>query len=221
MLSAQTTFIQFAVVFGVSVERPGIDDIGAFVELLVRSNKATSTVKNYISAIKQFYEEQGSRWMSAMFRSVKWKAMLRGLVYTSRPCVDARTAMRKEDLEAMVRRCRMDVGLLPLQVALVFGYFGYVRISNLVPETLSAFDPERSTTWADVIPKKEGLILMLKWTKSLQVQVGATPVPLSALPGALLCPMEAWRKYSEALPVVTVRCRKVHRCSSQPICHKE
>ena len=71
--------------------------------------------------------------------------------------------MDRADLGAMAMCCATRVGLLPLRVALVFGYFGYLRISNMVPETLAAFDLDRSTTWADVIPKKEGIILMLKW----------------------------------------------------------
>ena len=194
--SAQTTFIQF------TVERPSVDDIGAFVELLVRSKKATNTIKNYISAIKQMYDEHGASQMACVFRSVAWRTMIKGLMYTSRPCIDARTAMDRADLEAMVMCCATKVGLLPLRVALVFGYFGYLRISNMVPETLTAFDPDRSTTWAEVIPKKEGIILMLKWTKSLQVQIGATPVPLPALPGSILCPVKAWKSYTDVLPAI-------------------
>ena len=201
-MSAQLTFLQFVVVFGVNAKKPQVDDVGAFVELLVRSKKATGTIRNYISAIKQFYIEYGSNDTLSVFQSAAWKTMLRGLTYTSRPCVDARTAMTREDLERMIMCCGRGKEFLPLKVALIFGYFGYLRISNLVPETRSTFDPDRSTTWADVIPRKEGIILMLKWTKSLQSQVGATPVPLSVLPGSILCPVGAWEQYVSALPVV-------------------
>ena len=128
--------------FGVEVDRPGIDDIGAFVELLVRSNKATNMIKNYVFAIKQMYDEAGTGVTDPVFCSTAWRTMLRGLSYTSRPCVDARSAMTRADLEVMVRFCATKEDLLPLRVALVFGYFGYLWISNLVPETLSSFNPE-------------------------------------------------------------------------------
>ena len=205
LTSAQVTFFQFSVVFGVDPRKPSIDNIGAFVELLVRSDKAPGTIRNYISAIKQFYEEAGAIHLDPMFQSLVWKAMIRGLVLTARPRMDARAAMARPDLEAMVTRCNAERGLLPLKVALIFGYLGYLRISNLAPETLTSFDPSRATTWADIIPKKEGVMVLLKWTKTLQAQKGVTPVPLPALPGSILCPLAAWRQYVLALPDVSER----------------
>ena len=34
------------------------------------------------------------------------------------------------------------------------------------------------------------------------MQIGATPVPLPALPGSILCPVKAWQCYTDVMPAV-------------------
>ena len=99
-------------------------------------------------------------------------------------------------------RCDAERELLPLHLALVFGYFGYLRISNLAPDTIAGFDPSRNTCWSDVLLAKEGIMLILRWSKTLQAESGSTPIPLPAIPDSQLCPVLAWERYVGALPMV-------------------
>ena len=85
-------------------------------------------------------------------------------------------------------------------MALVFGYFCYLRVSNLAPDIAINFDTTRNTTWADIIPTKEGLIIELKWTKTLQARQGVAPVPLAALADTTICPVKAWEDYRGLFP---------------------
>ena len=50
----QLLFVQFLLAFGINVAHPSVDDVGAFAELLIRSGRSASTVRNYLSAIRQF-----------------------------------------------------------------------------------------------------------------------------------------------------------------------
>ena len=136
------------------------------------------------------------------FSSTAWTTMVTGIVATAQPCSDTRTAMTREDLQVMVEYCGNFMSVLPLKIALIFGFFGYLRISSLAPEKASSIDPSRATMWTDVKPKKEGIMLLLKWMKTLQSQRGRTPVPLPVLPGSPLCPVKAWGQYSAALQQV-------------------
>ena len=52
-----------------------------------------------------------------------------------------------------------------------------------------SFDPARHSSWADVRPCKQGLLLDLKWTKTLQTQRGVTSIPLAALQDNRICPV--------------------------------
>ena len=57
-------------------------------------------------------------------------------------------------------------------------------------------------SWADVRPCEQGLLLDLKWTKTLQTQHGVTTIPLSSLLDQRICPVAAWNLYRHMLPGV-------------------
>ena len=61
LMSCQTLFVQFCLMYGIPVEAPSIDDVGAFTELLVESKLSVATIKNYCVAIKTLYAEEITR----------------------------------------------------------------------------------------------------------------------------------------------------------------
>ena len=73
----------------------------------------------------------------------------------------------------------------------------------MTPPTAQSFDPTRHTSWADVRPCEQGLLLDLKWTKTLQAQHGVTTIPLSSLSDQRICPVAAWNLYRHMLPGVS------------------
>ena len=192
--SCHYLFLQFCLSYSVQWRNPSLDDIGAFFELLVQAGRSLGTIKNYISAIKAFYFERASLGVQNMFSTPGWSAMVKGLSNTVRPTEDRRTAVSLEQLELMVEICNGDRALLPLKVALVFGFFGFLRLCE--------FDPSRHTSWDDVVASKQGIIIKLKWTKTHQSVKGSTPVPLPALSGSPVCPRVTWEEYTGCLPSV-------------------
>ena len=70
--SMQITFVQFCQKFGVDWSRPSLDDVGAFVELLVRSSKSLGSIKNYVSAIRAFLHEKGASDSAGLLASPGW-----------------------------------------------------------------------------------------------------------------------------------------------------
>ena len=198
--SCQTLFLQFCLKYGVEIENPTVDDVGAFTELLTNTDLSFSTIKNYCTAIKTLYAEWGLVHVLRSFDTPAWRFMLKGLAYSATTRQDCRAAMTFIDLKKMTMMCKDDKSLWPLRVALTFGYFGYLRVSNLAPDVALNFDTTRHTTWADVVPSKEGIIVELKWTKTLQARQGTTPIPLAALTDATICPLKAWEDYCELFP---------------------
>ena len=171
--ACQTLFLQFCIHYCISVNHPTVDDVGAFTELLLEAGRLVPTVKNYCTAIKSLYIHWDNQVVVSAFDSPTWRMMLRGISLSVGPTADRRTAVEMEVLKAMIRICDTDKSLLPLKVALLFGYFGYLRISNMAPPTMDQFDAGRHTSWADVTPSNHGIMVALKWTKSLQTQKGS------------------------------------------------
>ena len=61
-------------------------------------------------------------------------------------------------------------------------FFSFLRISNLVPHTLQAFDPVKHLARADVFFAPPGAHVLITWTKTLQSKNAARVLKISCLP---------------------------------------
>jgi hypothetical protein len=91
---------------------------------------------------------------------------------------------------------------VPMRCALLVSFFGMLRVSNLAPSSPAAVDPSRDTSRGDVFIRPPGLVIVLKWSKTLQT-LGTTPlIPLPAIPGNPLDPVQAFKDLIAATPTV-------------------
>ena len=131
LISCQTLFIQFTLVYEVDLQALALDDFGAFAAFLLISGTSPATVINYLSAIKVLFQE----WLIADvvrdLSSPAWNLTLRA-IYSAGPQPDHRSAVTKDHLLKLVAVCDTDPSLVPLRVVLVFGFLGYLRISPLL-----------------------------------------------------------------------------------------
>ena len=198
-ISAQKLYLQFTMVFGIPADSPQCDDLAAYAEWLLQGGLATQTVRNHFSALRAMYQWVNNQPAVDVLSSSRWQMTIRGICNTIRPSNNVRAAMTPDDLLTILEACTWCDDLMPLTVALTFGFFGYLRISNLAPPTAHEFDQTRHTTVAEVFLRNEGLVLSLKWTKTRQRERNPVAVPLPALGDSPLCPFKAWRVYNNIL----------------------
>ena len=86
-----------------------------------------------------------------------------------------------------------------LRLAFLLGFAGFLRRSNLAPESERAFDVTRHTTFGDLSISGGNLVVHLKWSKTLQNSLGATIV-LPVLTGSPFNPVKVFRKYCKYAP---------------------
>lgn len=67
------------------------------------------------------------------------------------------------------------------------------RKSNMVPVSLTEFDPNKQLLRQDVVIFKEVLLVFVKWSKTNQFGNRLVKIPLTAIPGSILCPVKAYR----------------------------
>jgi hypothetical protein len=87
-----------------------------------------------------------------------------------------------------------------LKVAFLFAFFGFLRQSNLAPPTSGSFDRPRHTRRADVSVHASGIIVTLRWTKTLQDFSKSFHIPLPSILGSPLCPTAAYLDFVKAAP---------------------
>ena len=79
-----------------------------------------------------------------------------------------KTIIDVEMLLQLVVQCdRMYMGKI-FKAAFLTSFFSFLRISNLVPHSISTFDYMKQLARADVIFAPPGAHLIIKWSKTLQ-----------------------------------------------------
>ena len=122
-------------IFDLSPDNPSCSDFSAYAEWLLQGGLSAQTVRNHFGAIIALYIWVGNQKAVDILNSPPW------MINTVRPNRSVRSAMTPDDLIAMIHASTSSDYFTPLLVALTFGFFGYLRISNLAPLKASTFDP--------------------------------------------------------------------------------
>ena len=206
--SAQKLFLQFAMMHNMSPDNITCNELSAYAEWLAQGGLSSQTVRNHFGAIKAMFVWVDNTRVINILDSMRWRLTIQGIVNTVRPPCNLLNAMTPDHLSAMVDAAASSTivdsagnnnKFVPLMVALTFGFFGYLRVSNLAPNTAANFDITRHTTVGDLQQHKQGLLLNIKWSKSRQTDRKPVIIPLPCLGKSLLCPVRAWRIYNTML----------------------
>ena len=87
-----------------------------------------------------------------------------------------------------------------IKVAILFGFCGFLRQSNLAPRTASGFDPTRHTCRGDVLLQPPGLVIVLKWSKTMQAAGPASLLPIPTVKIQAIDPVQAYRDMLSLVP---------------------
>ena len=83
----------------------------------------------------------------------------------------------------------------------LLAFHGFLRISNLLPKSKSDFQSDRHLTRGDIYISSMGLNMFLKGSKTMQASKDTRLIPLAAVQGSPLCPMQAFMHIQQAHPV--------------------
>lgn len=83
--------------------------------------------------------------------------------------------------------------------AVIIMYFLFLRQSNVAPRNKSSFDAQRHLLRSDVLLRHDSIVVAVKWSKSRQGVI-ASSLAAPALPGAVTCPLQAYRRMVQHAP---------------------
>jgi integrase len=87
------------------------------------------------------------------------------------------------------------------RLAVLIGYMGMLRISNVTQVSLKQFDNTRHLARGDLKTSSNGIEIVLKWTKTLQSYGQGAIVVLPAIPCSPMCPLTAFHALNLKYPV--------------------
>ena len=183
------TFVAFCICMQISIFDVNLQHILCFMQFLSNSELSVHMIANYLSAVKANFILYGLN--DAVFQNQKIKLYMKSLKI-NRPLKPVqRNIMSIETLKRVATLCKnVFMGSVYRAVFLV-AYFGFLRLSNMAPHSVSLFDPTRHLTAADVTFTKKFLKINLKWSKTIQTRDKVQVLTLPKLHAPVICPYRA------------------------------
>ena len=167
-----------------------LDRICMYVQFLSRSMSSPSSWKSYVGGVKVLHLLSG--YPFPHLESWEYKLLVKGAAklhpFTPRQALPITPAILLDIFQVLDFTRPVHVALWS---AFVVGFFLFARKSNLVPPSMSSFDPSRHLCRGDIRLSNEGILVHIKWSKTIQAGERYVLVPLAALPGSPLCPLQA------------------------------
>ena len=186
------TFVAFCVFVGLSLYKVNEKNVISFLEYLVQQNASVHMLANYVAAIKvNFIMHNLTR---TCFSDPKIKYFLKS-VRINRPLrVPRRNIMSVKTLKHLVSLCDgFSMGFVYKAVFLL-GFFGFLRLSNIAPHSLSSFDSSRHIAAGDVFFTKSHVKVLIKWSKTNQNRDKIQVLSLPCIRASKICPFKALKR---------------------------
>ena len=161
----------------------------AFIEFLCFNELRSTSIQNYITAIKS-----QMRWFNLpahVFDTPKVKLMLRAVENTNSKPPLFKGVFDLEHLVNIVCLCQLLPFTSMYQALYLLAFFGFFRISNLVPVSKSSFHIGKHLCRGDILFEHTQAVVIVKWSKTLQTINKGTYVIIPRLPHNVLCPVKA------------------------------
>ena len=175
-----------------------LNTVLCFIEFLVHNGLQYGSIMNYVSGIRSIF-----RWFQITdkhFDNVRVSLLLKAVATTVRPVPKFKGLFTSDDLKRII----CVTSTMPLasifKTIYLFAFFGFFRISNLVATTCSDFDASKQLCRADVVVNEAYLIILVKWSKTLQQSRQGSYIMLPRLLGSNICPWQAYRQMSQSEP---------------------
>ena len=159
---------------------------------ILASNKVTSSgISHYNSAVKTMLSMCGISILS--FSDPRLKCFNRSVARNANLKIYLKAIINIPILNQILQvSASMYMGYV-LKAAIVLSIFSFLRISNLVPHSMSTFHPLKQLARGDVFFVPPGAHILLKLSKTLQINNSIRILKIPQLEASVICPVKALR----------------------------
>ena len=192
-------FIKFCNKYRVNYINPTIDTICAYLQVLIDSFKSAKSVAAHFGAIRLRHKYMAKE--AKNLDAFEVTLMLRAAALNMRHIPTRKLAIPVKVLRVMCNLCETQgpQGLV-IKVGILLAYFGFLRASNVCPKSASSFDLSRHLSRADIRFGLPGLLIWLKWSKTLQKAQQPQIIPIVTSPDASLNAVAAYARMIRIIP---------------------
>ena len=169
-----------------------LKSVTLFLEYLAQQGLRAPTLTNYVTVLRHFLSVfhmdtnvLENRLVKLAIRAVAYNAPLsfkiKGILSITQLRLLIQTLVHSSDREVY-------------QAIFLMVFFGFYRLSSLVPSAKAGFSPSQFLTQGDVIWRPPGAHVITKCSKNMQLSGQSHIVQLPELSDASICPVTALRK---------------------------
>ena len=158
---------------------------------MAQRGNTPGTISNAISHLRTFYKLAGLP--DAPLHHYRVGLALRAIAITIRYKSAKKQPATPRILKKALAHIMRQPDALPVRLAILFMFIGFMRQSSVAPSTSKRLDPARHITCEDVEETSKGLSVRLKWTKTHQRSTDAETLLLPSTRDTDLCPVNAYR----------------------------
>ena len=219
--STWTHFMDFYAAHKLPLYPPCPMNVARYITVYSDRVKSYGTVNNTLSSIARFYELSGYKLdLKSPILDLLLKACKRSMSYVSKPKSPIQVAhiLLIQNLIDFNDSCQFA-----FFIALVIQFFSAVRVSNLLPPTVSSIKSVKHIRRSDIFHVDNNLIVTLPWSKTLQNADNVFTIPIAANPGSVLDPVQLFLSFTSRnpcppnYPVFTYVSGKVYHIMTQSV----
>ena len=125
-----------------------------YLEFLVKNKVSVNMITNHVAAIKAMAIVHHLHFQIMDHPSIRY--FVKSLKINRPLVVPRRNIMTFKTLRNVVSHCLQFRDAIVFKAIFLSAFFGFFRLSNLVPHDIKGFDPSRHFTGGDVIFTKNG-----------------------------------------------------------------
>ena len=188
------TFPAFVAFMSWELNQVNVFSLLCFLECLTFNGVKVSLMANYLSAIKSTFTIHGLD--VSCFGDQRLKLYQRAVQLHPPLSVKPNKVIDINLLTQIVRQCDLTYMGQIFKAVYLLSFFSFLRLSNLVPHCAGAFSPLKQLARGDVIFKPSKIVLLIKWSKTMQKN---NQVKLISVPRLLKSPICSVRAVANAL----------------------
>ena len=191
-------FVAFSVFAQFDLRTLTCEDLLCFLEFLVTNKVSHSGISNYISAVKTKLSMYGLQL--ACFTDPRIRYYNKAVARSAPLKVSMKAIIDITIFHKTVQVCdSMFMGFV-YKAAILLSFFSFLQISNLVPHSMTSFQPLKQLAQGDVFFAPPGAHILLKWSKTLQMNNSVRLIKVPYLGSAPICPVSALKTLLSLTP---------------------
>ena len=186
------SFVAFCVCTKLNMFELNDSHILSYLEYLITQGVSVNMLANNISACRAKFVMHGLHFPLWDHPNVRY--MLKSVKINRPICITKKNIIDLQTLRQIVDHCdNMYLGQV-FKAVFLLAFFGFLRLSNIAPHSLTSFDPSRHLCAGDLIFTSHFLKVILKWSKTIQDRNKIHLLSLPRVSGLNLCPYIACKQ---------------------------